>query len=84
MAGPSAPATHANGSAQIDHVVLLTPDLARTSAALETIGVTPRGERDSDTYGAPMRQIFFRLERWHVHHGIPPAVAPQHTARRRA
>ena len=23
--------------------------------------LTPRSERDSDTYGAPMRQVFFRL-----------------------
>ena len=26
-----------------------------------SIGLTPRGERDSDTYGAPMRQVFFRM-----------------------
>ena len=55
------PATHPNGSRYIDHVVLLTPDLARTTEALASIGVTPRGERDSDTYGAPMRQVFFRM-----------------------
>ena len=41
--------------------MLLTPDLARTIAALGALGVEPRGERDSDTYGAPMRQVFFRL-----------------------
>ncbi len=55
------PAEHANGSLYVDHVVLLSPDLARTTAALEGIGVTPRGERETDSYGAPMRQIFFRL-----------------------
>jgi hypothetical protein len=60
-ASPVAPGSHPNGSQHIDHVVLLTPDLARTTKALEAIGVTPRGERDSDTYGAPMRQVFFRL-----------------------
>ena len=60
-AAPVEPASHPNGSLYIDHVVLLTPDLARTTEALATIGVTPRGERDSDTYGAPMRQVFFRL-----------------------
>ncbi len=54
-------ATHPNGATHIDHVVLLSPDLARTTAVLAAIGVTPRGERDSDTYGAPMRQVFFRL-----------------------
>jgi hypothetical protein len=60
-APPVEPGAHANGSRHIDHVVLLTPDLARTTTALAAIGVTPRGERDSDTYGAPMRQVFFRL-----------------------
>jgi len=60
--GPAVePATHANGSQYIDHVVLLTPDLTRTTEALASIGVTPRGERDTDTYGAPMRQVFFRM-----------------------
>ena len=60
-APPVEPGTHPNGSMYIDHVVLLTPDLARTTEALAAIGLTPRGERDSDTYGAPMRQVFFRL-----------------------
>jgi len=60
-APPVEPATHPNGSRYIDHVVLLTPDLSRTTDALAGIGLTPRGERDSDTYGAPMRQVFFRL-----------------------
>ena len=58
---PVEPGTHPNGARYIDHVVLLTPDLARTMSALGAIGLTPRGERDSDTYGAPMRQVFFRL-----------------------
>jgi hypothetical protein len=60
--GPAvAPGSHANGARYIDHVVLLTPDLARTIEALASIGLTPSGERDSDTYGAPMRQVFFRM-----------------------
>ena len=60
-APPVQPAAHPNGATYIDHVVLLTPNLARTVAALDGIGLAPRGERDSDTYGAPMRQVFFRL-----------------------
>jgi hypothetical protein len=60
-AEPTAPATHPNGARYIDHVVLLTPDLARTTEALGSIGLQPRGERDTDTYGAPMRQVFFRM-----------------------
>jgi len=60
--GPrSQPAAHANGATSIDHVVLFSPDLERTAAAIEAIGVERRGERDSDTYGAPMRQLFFRM-----------------------
>jgi len=39
----------------------LAPDLARTITALGAIGVIPRGERETDSYGAPMRQVFFRL-----------------------
>jgi hypothetical protein len=58
---PCQPGEHRNGATHIDHVVLLSPDLARTTAAIEAIGVAPRGERDTDTYGAPMRQVFFRL-----------------------
>jgi hypothetical protein len=60
-APPAEPAEHANGATYIDHVVLLSPNLPRTVEALGSIGVTPRGERETATYGAPMRQIFFRL-----------------------
>ena len=60
-APPVEPAVPANGSRRLDPVVRLTPNLPRTIAALERVGLTPRGERDSDTYGAPMRQVFFRL-----------------------
>ena len=60
-AAPADPAEHANGATHIDHVVLLSPDLPRTTAALEAIDLSPRGERGTDSYGAPMRQIFFRM-----------------------
>jgi hypothetical protein len=55
------PATHANGVTSIDHAVLLSPDLARTVAALAAIGLAPRRERDAELGGRPIRQIFFRL-----------------------
>jgi hypothetical protein len=55
------PGRHANGATHIDHVVLLSPDLARTTAAFEAIGVPQRGSRDTESYGPPMRQVFFRL-----------------------
>jgi hypothetical protein len=58
---PSTPADHPNGVLYVDHVVLLSPDLGRTEAALDAIGLQPRGERRTDTYGAPMRQVFFRM-----------------------
>ena len=60
-ADPCEPAEHEIGATYIDHVVLLSPDLHRTVKALESIGVDARNERDTDTYGAPMRQVFFRL-----------------------
>jgi len=51
---------HANGATLIDHVVLATPDIARTQAALEAVGFEARRVREADSYGAPMKQVFFR------------------------
>ena len=59
--GLCAPATHPNGVTAIDHVVLLSPDLARTVASLADPGVQPRRERDGQLGGRPIRQIFFRF-----------------------
>ncbi|MGA5463426.1 VOC family protein [Mycobacterium sp. NPDC050041] len=55
------PAAHPNGVVAVDHVVLLSPDLRRTVAALGAVGVEPRRERDAELGGRPMRQIFFRF-----------------------
>lgn len=55
------PANHANGVTSIDHVVLLSPDLARTKVALKAIGLEPRRERDGELGGAPIRQVFYRF-----------------------
>jgi len=55
------PAMHPNGVTSVDHVVLLSPDLARTVAALAALGVRPRRERDGELGGQAIRQIFFRL-----------------------
>ncbi len=60
-ATPATGAEHPNGATHIDHVVLLSPDLPRTTKALEALGIEQRGERETTSYGAPMRQIFFRL-----------------------
>ncbi len=60
-APPGPPARHPNGATHIDHVVVLSPHLDRTAAVLTELGLDRRGERESDTYGAPMRQLFYRL-----------------------
>ena len=51
------PAEHPNGVVAIDHVVVTSPDPARTTSALQAVGLEPRRTRD---HGA-MRQTFFRL-----------------------
>ncbi|MFL6154897.1 MAG: hypothetical protein ACJ72D_02315 [Marmoricola sp.] len=58
---PGTGATHPNGVVEIDHVVLLSPDLARTTAALGAVGVLPRRERDGELGGTAVRQVFFRF-----------------------
>ncbi|MGV0852111.1 VOC family protein [Mycolicibacterium phlei] len=57
----SAPAAHPNGVVAIDHVVLLSPDLDRTVAAVCALGVEPRREREGRLAGHPIRQVFFRF-----------------------
>ncbi|MEU0494757.1 glyoxalase [Mycobacterium sp. NPDC006124] len=58
---PVSPATHPNGVTSVDHVVLFSPDLSRTIAALAGLGTSPRRERDGGLGGRPIRQVFFRL-----------------------
>jgi hypothetical protein len=52
-----AAALHPNGTTAIDHVVVTTPDLDRTVAALEATGLEARRTRDAGR----IRQVFFRL-----------------------
>jgi hypothetical protein len=49
---------HPNGAAQIDHLVVMTPDLDRTTAAIERLGVEARRTREA---GRGRRQRFFRM-----------------------
>jgi len=56
----AAPA-HPNGALQLDHVVVMTPDVGRTTAALEAVGVGCRRVREAHAGGRPVRQAFFRL-----------------------
>lgn len=53
-------AEHPNGVTGIDHLVLLTPHLERTLAALGAVGLEPRLHRDGEMGGRPVRQVFFR------------------------
>jgi hypothetical protein len=52
---------HPNGTTALDHLVVMTPDLDRTVAALEGAGLEARRVRDADAGGRPIRQVFFRL-----------------------
>ena len=52
-----AAALHPNGTTAVDHVVVTTPDLDRTVAALEAAGLEARRTRDAGR----IRQVFFRL-----------------------
>lgn len=54
------PASHPNGCVGIDHVVVLSPDSGRTVSAFVGAGFDPRRERETDQYGVPMRQTFFK------------------------
>jgi hypothetical protein len=57
-AGATATGAHPNGVTHIDHVVVLTPDLDRTTAAIEALGIEVRRTREA---GPGRRQRFFRL-----------------------
>jgi hypothetical protein len=52
---------HPNGATHIDHVVVLTPDLERTTAALARIDVERRRIREVETDDGFLRQGFFRF-----------------------
>lgn len=54
-------AEHPNGVTGIDHVVLMSPHLQRTQAALAAVGLDPRRTRDAALGGAPVRQVFYRV-----------------------
>ena len=57
------PAEHPNGVLAIDHLVALTPDVPRTVAALGSLGVEVRRQREVDAsqYGFEALQTFFRM-----------------------
>ena len=57
--GPDS-APHPNGAVRVDHVVMLSPDLDRTVAELESQGFDLRRRREGPTPGGSTRQAFFR------------------------
>lgn len=73
---PPSPWTHPNGSTLIDHVVVASPDINRTRAALEEAGFEARRVRDTESYGAAMQQIFFRAGEVIVELVGPPEPDP--------
>lgn len=52
---------HPNGAIGVDHVVVATPDLARTLEAFDAAGLEVRGTRDAGTPERPLRQAFLLL-----------------------
>ena len=60
LAGSAVPATdHANGCFELDHVVITTPSIERTSAAIaEVLGLPQRRVRETET----VRQAFHRFD----------------------
>jgi hypothetical protein len=51
---------HPNGAVMVDHIVVATPDLQRTLAALAAAGFDLRRTRDTELGGRPLRQAFYR------------------------
>ena len=58
---PTVSPSHPNGTIEVDHLVVMSPDPDRTVAALVAYGVEPRRRRHTDQYGTPFTQTFFRL-----------------------
>ncbi len=57
------PASHPNGAVAVDHVVVTSPDVARTVTTFERAGLAPLRTRDigAEQYGFEAQQVFFRL-----------------------
>jgi hypothetical protein len=53
--------THPNRVVHLDHLVALTPDMDRTTAALVAAGLDHRRDRRFEVDGRARRQAFFRL-----------------------
>ena len=58
---PAAGGRHPNSVVSIDHLVVITPDLDRTTALLRDSGFDLRRVREGPTPGGSRRQAFFRM-----------------------
>jgi len=72
----AAAAAHPNGVMAIDHVVLATPDTARTFETLEAAGFALRRVRDGGSADRPLRQGFFLFADVLLEVVGPPEPAP--------
>lgn len=57
-APPAEPTLHANCVSRMDHVVIMTPDLERTTSAMRSVGFSPRRTREVPGSQPPRRQMF--------------------------
>jgi hypothetical protein len=73
LAGP-APA-HGNGAFEIDHVVLMTPDLGATTDDLAAQGFEARRTRDA---GGGVTQVFYRFANGPILEVVGPITAAPH------
>ncbi len=55
---PAEPVDHPNGVTRMDHVVIMTPDLERTTSALRGFGFSPKRTREVPGADPPRRQMF--------------------------
>jgi len=58
---PQATPDHPNGVFALDHVVVVAPNLSRTVAAFELVGIRRRTTRDAGIPRRPAQQVFFKL-----------------------
>src|SRR5690606_38174568 len=58
---PPAPVEHPNGVVRLDHIVVRSPDLDRTTEAFGALGLDLRRTRDVGSGGRAMQQRFFRM-----------------------
>jgi catechol 2,3-dioxygenase-like lactoylglutathione lyase family enzyme len=70
-------ASHLLGVTNIDHLVVMTPDVDRTVTAVQQrLGLPLRRTREGEAYGRKMRQAFFRMGEVVLEVVGPPAVDP--------